>query len=114
MKEEKIEEKEKEKEKEESGEKERLLVHLQLQSKNKVQNHEVPKKAAEPPPVQDCFLDYEEQDKEEIKMFAEIRDSEWALQKKLDESREREKDEEYHHFSKKRKKNKHSKNERLL
>ena len=111
VKEEKIEEKEKEKEKEESEEKERLLAHLQLQSKNKVQNHEVPEKAVEPPPVQDCVFDYEEQDKEEIKRFAEIRDREWALQKKLDESREREKDEEYHHFSKKRKKNKHSKNE---
>ncbi|XP_044260353.1 polycomb group protein Psc-like [Tribolium madens] len=92
---------------EESEEKERLLANLQLQSKTKVQNeNNVPEKVA-----QDCVFDYEEQDKEEIKRFAEIRDREWALQKKLDESREKERDEDYHHFSKKRKKSKHSKND---
>ncbi|XP_064214442.1 polycomb group protein Psc isoform X2 [Tribolium castaneum] len=90
-----------------SEEKERLLANLQLQSKTKVQNdNNVPEKVA-----QDCVFDYEEQDKEEIKRFAEIRDREWALQKKLDESREKERDEDYHHFSKKRKKSKHSKND---
>jgi hypothetical protein len=96
----------------ESEEKERLLANLQLQSKTKVQNHEtqVPDKGAQPQ-VQDCVFDYEEQDKEEIKRFAETRDREWAMQKKLDESCERERDEDYHHFSKKRKKNKHSKND---
>lgn len=96
---------------EESEEKERLLAHLQLQSKTKVVQNEinVPEKVTEN--VQDCVFDYEEQDKEEIKRFAEIRDREWALQKKLDESRDKERDEDYHHFSKKRKKNKHSKND---
>nr|BAW19567.1 polycomb group RING finger protein 4 [Gnatocerus cornutus] len=97
---------------EENREKERLLAHLQLQSRSKVQNNEnnVPEKGAPVPPVQDCVFDYEEPDKEEIKRFAERRDREWALQKKMDESREKEV-EEHHHFSKKRKKNKHSKND---
>ncbi|KAG5883072.1 hypothetical protein JTB14_031183 [Gonioctena quinquepunctata] len=88
--------------------KERLFAHLQLQSKSQVEKDtkKVPEKSHK-----DCVFEYEEPDEEEIKKFAEKRDREWALQKKLDESKR--KDEEYvmHHISKKRKKSKHSKSE---
>nr|XP_023023446.1 uncharacterized protein LOC111511646 [Leptinotarsa decemlineata] len=88
--------------------KERLFAHLQLQSKSQVEKDakKVPEK-----PNKVCVYEYEEPDEDEIKKFAEKRDREWALQKKLDESKR--KDEEYavHHSSKKRKKSKHSKNE---
>lgn len=99
------------KENESNREKEHLLANLQLQSKSKVQNlvDNVPDKGAQPPQIQDCVFTYDEPDSEEIKRFAEIRDREWALQKKMDENREKNID--YHHFSKKRKKSKHSKND---
>ncbi|XP_018570886.1 polycomb group protein Psc-like [Anoplophora glabripennis] len=90
------------------NDKERLFAHLQLQSKSQVEKD---KKVPEKPLIKDCVFEYEEPDQEEIKRFAEKRDREWALQKKLDD--ETRKDEDYvsHHFSKKRKKSKHSKNE---
>lgn len=93
--------------------KERLFAHLQLQSKNKVQNNNADhKKVPEKPIIEDCVFDYNEQDKEEIKRFAEKRDREWAMmKKKLDENRTNDFSETGHHFTKKRKKNKHSKNE---
>ncbi|KAJ8956270.1 hypothetical protein NQ318_015006 [Aromia moschata] len=87
--------------------KERLFAHLQLQSKAQVDKD---KKVPDKLPVKDCVFEYEEPDQEEIKRFAEKRDREWALQKKLDETR-REQDYVGHHFSKKRKKSKHSKSE---
>ncbi|XP_057669169.1 polycomb group protein Psc-like [Diorhabda carinulata] len=89
--------------------KERLFAHLQLQSKTQAEKES--KKVPEKPQPKDCVFEYEEPDQEEIKRFAEIRDREWA--KKLDEERRKQENEEYspHHFSKKRKKNKHSKNE---
>ncbi|KAJ8916481.1 hypothetical protein NQ315_000123 [Exocentrus adspersus] len=90
--------------------KERLFAHLQLQSKSQVvDSHN--KKVPDKPLIKDCVFEYEEPDQEEIKRFAEKRDREWALQKKLDD--ETRKDEGYvgHHFSKKRKKSKHSKSE---
>ncbi|KAJ8953621.1 hypothetical protein NQ314_007225 [Rhamnusium bicolor] len=88
--------------------KERLFAHLQLQSKTQVDKES--KKVPDKTLIKDCVFEYEEPDQEEIKRFAEKRDREWALQKKLDESR---KEEDYvsHHFTKKRKKSKHSKNE---
>lgn len=52
--------------------------------------------------AENCVYDYAEPDKDEIKAFAERRDREWALQKYQDSQ---------FHVSKKRKKNKHSKNE---
>lgn len=90
------------------NDKERLFAHLQLQSKSQAEKD---KKVPEKPLIKDCVFEYEEPDQEEIKRFAEKRDREWALQKKLDD--ETRKDEDYvsHHFSKKRKKSKHSKNE---
>lgn len=84
--------------------KKELFAHLQLQSKSQVEKDkqcvtEVPEKSQ----PKDCIFEYEEPEEE----FAEKRDREWALQKKLDE------EEQYstHHFTKKRKKNKHSKSE---
>ncbi|CAH1155546.1 unnamed protein product [Phaedon cochleariae] len=85
--------------------KERLFAHLQLQSKS--QTEKETKKVSEK--NNESVFDYEEPDEEEIKKFAEKRDREWALQKKLDESKT--KGEGYIHVSKKRKKSKHSKNE---
>ncbi|CAH0548525.1 unnamed protein product [Brassicogethes aeneus] len=82
-------------EEERKKKKEELMTQLQLQSKSKV---------VEGKKKDECVFDYHETD-EEIKKFAENRDREWALQKKLDESKED------HHISKKRKKNKHSKND---
>ncbi|KAJ8970884.1 hypothetical protein NQ317_010793 [Molorchus minor] len=69
--------------------KERLFAHLQLQSKAQVEKD---RKPLEKPIIKEC------------------RDREWALQKRLDET-SREEDYVSHHFTKKRKKNKHSKNE---
>lgn len=86
----------------ESEEKEKLLANLQLLSKNRLVEQQKKKKKEE----ESCIYEYEEPDKEEIKRFAEKRDREWALQKHLDEQQE-----ETRHVSKKRKKNKHSKNE---
>lgn len=90
--------------------KKELFAHLQLQSKTQTVTEkqsapEVPEKSQ----TKDCIFEYEEPEEE----FAEKRDREWALQKKLDENRKREEEEQYssHHFTKKRKKNKHSKNE---
>ncbi|KAK5638764.1 hypothetical protein RI129_013059 [Pyrocoelia pectoralis] len=76
--------------------KERLMTNLQLQCKVKAE----PVKEEE----SNCVFEYEEPDKDEIREFAEKRDREWALQKKLDEEKEK------HRNGKKRKKNKHSKN----
>lgn len=86
----------------ESEEKEKLLANLQLLSKNRLEEQQKKKKKEE----ESCIYEYEEPDKEEIKRFAEKRDREWAMQKHLDEQQE-----ETRHVSKKRKKNKHSKNE---
>lgn len=88
--------------------KKELFAHLQLQSKSQAEKDkksttDVPEKAQS----KDCIFEYEEPEEE----FAEKRDREWALQKKLDESRRKEEEYSSHHFSKKRKKNKHSKNE---
>ncbi|VEN47616.1 unnamed protein product [Callosobruchus maculatus] len=91
------------------NDKELLFAHLQLQSKVQF-DKKVPEK---PTPSKDtCVFEYEEPDLEEIKKFAEKRDREWAMQKKLDEKK-KEIEDEYptHHSSKKRKKSKHSKNE---
>lgn len=104
--------------------KEHLFAHLQLQSKAKaIQAQEAMKRARENlsakderlgskpevkpekrkrTPEPECIYEYEEPDKEEIKRFAEKRDREWALQKRMDEM-------ESYHVSKKKKKNKHSK-----
>ncbi|CAH2004931.1 unnamed protein product [Acanthoscelides obtectus] len=91
------------------NDKELLFAHLQLQSKVQF-DKKVPEKPAANKDT--CVFEYEEPDLEEIKKFAEKRDREWAMQKKLDEKK-KEVDEEYptHHSSKKRKKSKHSKNE---
>ncbi|KAF5300722.1 hypothetical protein FQR65_LT09118 [Abscondita terminalis] len=75
--------------------KERLMANLELQKKQNGKKEE------------DCIFEYQEPDKDEIREFAEKRDREWALQKKLDEEKEK------HRNSKKRKKNKHSKNNLL-
>ncbi|KAL3271032.1 hypothetical protein HHI36_021532 [Cryptolaemus montrouzieri] len=83
--------------------KERLMANLQLKKKHQNKTHEK-EKEVEKEPV--CVYEYVEPDKEEIKRFAEKRDREWALQKKLDE-----KNNSDHYFSKKKKKSKHSKNE---
>lgn len=90
--------------------KKELFAHLQLQSKSQATKErqcitDVPDKSQ----PKDCIFEYEEPEEE----FAEKRDREWALQKKLDENRKREEEEQFssHHFTKKRKKNKHSKNE---
>lgn len=58
-------------------------------------------KLEEPKTYDNCVYDYTESDKDELRAFAEKRDREWAMQKHEDE----------YHVSKKRKKNKHSKNE---
>lgn len=88
--------------------KKELFAHLQLQSKSQIVQE---KKVSNDVPVKsqpkDCIFEYEEPEEE----FAEKRDREWAMQKKLDESRKQQDDYCTHHFSKKRKKNKHSKNE---
>lgn len=97
--------------------KEELMAHLQLQSKARTvppvetKKVEAVKSSTElkaEKVMQDCVFDYNESE-EEIKKFAERRDREWAMQKKMDETRQAE--DNYHHTSKKRKKNKHSKNE---
>lgn len=85
--------------------KEKLMANLQLQSKNNIPLPK-PKKIKAHTEPEACVYEYEEPDKEEIKRFAEKRDREWALQKHLDEQQQ-----ETRHVSKKRKKNKHSKNE---
>ncbi|KAF5278005.1 hypothetical protein FQA39_LY18421 [Lamprigera yunnana] len=77
--------------------KERLMANLELQSKKSLLKKD-----------DNCIFEYEEPDKEEIREFAEKRDREWALQKKLDEE-----EKEKHRNSKKRKKNKHSKSNLL-
>lgn len=90
--------------------KKELFDHLQLQSKNQMtKDRELSNDESEKNQNKECIFEYEEPEEE----FAEKRDREWALQKKLDETRKREEEEQYsvHHFSKKRKKNKHSKNE---
>ncbi|KAK9886386.1 hypothetical protein WA026_016658 [Henosepilachna vigintioctopunctata] len=89
-----------------SSYKEKLMAHLQLQSTKKIQP-KVNEKDKEIEKEPTCVYEYVEPDKEEIKRFAEKRDREWALQKKLDEKNEH----SDHHISKKRKKSKHSKNE---
>ncbi|CAG9853546.1 unnamed protein product [Phyllotreta striolata] len=90
--------------------KKRLFEHLKLQPN---QTEKETKKVPEKSPQKDCVFEYQEPDLEEIKRFAEIRDREWAMQKKLDEESKRINEEETftYHISKKRKKNKHSKNE---
>lgn len=80
--------------------KEKLLANLQLLSRNRLVEQQKRKEE------ESCVYEYEEPDKEEIKRFAEKRDREWAMQKHLDQQQE-----ETRHVSKKRKKNKHSKNE---
>ncbi|KAK4877969.1 hypothetical protein RN001_010475 [Aquatica leii] len=75
--------------------KERLMANLELQKKQNGGKEE------------NCIFEYQEPDKDEIREFAEKRDREWALQKKLDEEKEK------HRNSKKRKKNKHSKSNLL-
>lgn len=98
----------------EQEDKERLFAHLRLQSKSKaLQNAELKKALAAEKIIKECVFEYEEPDQEEIKRFAEKRDREWALQKKLEEETRPEievysKD---YYSSKKRKKSKHSKNE---
>lgn len=79
--------------------KERLMTNLQLQCKIKPHVEKVEET--------NCVFEYQEPDKDEIREFAEKRDREWALQKKLDEEKEK------HRNGKKRKKNKHSKNNLL-
>lgn len=90
--------------------KEKLLANLQLWSKDRLeqqqQQQQQQKQKQKKKEEESCVYEYEEPDKEEIKRFAEKRDREWALQKHLDEQQE-----ETRHVSKKRKKNKHSKNE---
>lgn len=88
----------------------RLLAHLHLQpSQAEKETKKVPDKS----PQKDCVFEYQEPDQEEIKRFAEIRDREWALQKKHDEESRRKEEQNCtsYHVSKKRKKSKHSKNE---
>ncbi|XP_045467279.1 uncharacterized protein LOC123675803 [Harmonia axyridis] len=89
-----------------SFDKETLMANLQLQSTKKIKI-KTPEKEKEKTSEKEavCVYEYVEPDKEEIKRFAEKRDREWALQKKLDE-----RNGEYY-VSKKRKKSKHSKNE---
>ncbi|XP_044762703.1 protein suppressor 2 of zeste-like isoform X2 [Coccinella septempunctata] len=86
-----------------SSDKETLMANLQLQSTKKNKPKSPEKEKSEKESV--CVYEYVEPDKEEIKRFAEKRDREWALQKKLDE-----RNGDYY-VSKKRKKSKHSKNE---
>lgn len=88
--------------------KKELFAHLQLQSKSQVAKERQQVVVPEKSQPKDCIFEYEEPEEE----FAEKRDREWAMQKKLDENRRKE-EEQYstHHFTKKRKKNKHSKNE---
>lgn len=83
--------------------KERLMANLQLQSKTKIYDKPWPPPKPTSPERPDCIYAYEEPDKDEIRAFAEKRDREWALQKQLDEEKEK------HRTSKKRKKSKHSK-----
>ncbi|GLV38366.1 Posterior sex combs [Carabus blaptoides fortunei] len=64
----------------------------------KMKNNDVEQSSS----TENCVYDYTEPDKDEIKAFAERRDREWALQKHVEPEI---------HISKKRKKNKHSKNE---
>ncbi|KAF7264998.1 hypothetical protein GWI33_021757, partial [Rhynchophorus ferrugineus] len=98
----------------EQEDKERLLANLQLQSKSKaLQDAEAKKAQAADKALRECVFEYEEPDKEEIKRFAEKRDQEWALQKKMEEE-SRQESENYakdYYTSKKRKKSKHSKSE---
>lgn len=94
----------------EQQDKERLLANLQLQSKSKALQVAEAKKAEKL--IKDCVFDYEEPDQEEIKRFAEKRDREWALQKKLEEETSADRDDFFLTYpSKKRKKSKHSKND---
>ncbi|XP_066257923.1 polycomb group protein Psc-like isoform X1 [Euwallacea similis] len=98
----------------EQQDKERLMANLQLQSKSKALQLAEAKKVLQPPEkiIKDCVFEYEEPDQEEIKRFAEKRDREWALQKKLEEETNADRDDFLSNYSsKKRKKSKHSKNE---
>uniref|UniRef100_A0AAR5PH82 RING-type domain-containing protein n=1 Tax=Dendroctonus ponderosae TaxID=77166 RepID=A0AAR5PH82_DENPD len=96
--------------------KEILLANLQLQSKSKaVQKAETKKVQVPEKIVRECIFEYEEPDEEEIKRFAEKRDREWALQKKLEEETKADNDDFFlnknAYPTKKRKKSKHSKND---
>ncbi|KAL1502520.1 hypothetical protein ABEB36_007652 [Hypothenemus hampei] len=99
--------------------KEHLLANLQLQSKTKALAAEAKRVHFQQPPqvplerlVKDCVFEYEEPDQEEIKRFAEKRDREWAMQKKLEEDLKADRDDFFSGYpSKKRKKSKHSKND---
>lgn len=96
--------------------KEILLANLQLQSKSKaLQNAEAKKVQVPEKIVRECIFEYEEPDEEEIKRFAEKRDREWALQKKLEEETKADNDDFFlnknAYPTKKRKKSKHSKND---
>lgn len=102
----------------EQQDKERLLANLQLQSKSKAMQIAEAKKVQVQVPekiVKECVFEYEEPDQEEIKRFAEKRDREWALQKKLEEETKADRDLYFssrdNYPSKKRKKSKHSKND---
>ncbi|CAG9770220.1 unnamed protein product [Ceutorhynchus assimilis] len=90
--------------------KETLMANLQLQSKSKAMQLQAAKKMQQVPEkiVKDCIYEYEEPDQEEIKRFAEKRDREWALQKKLEEETKADHRDTYFP-TKKRKKSKHSK-----